>query len=202
MNNIKIKNFALKAKVLNFKSVEFMTDLEKKKVYINFVKLLNNHFKFTLFKKNLYQYLIGHCGFIAHYNLNDFYGEYFETASKFHFNVNGYKSPEHECSGNMNVSSANSNGELFYAIYEELNGSRRGLGEFFDHITSNPSWNDDYRDINDALKDAFHEYLEKFREEIRKAIKLNNQSVKKEVSKPKAPQKATPTNLFDFMGVA
>jgi len=201
MNNLKIKNFAIKAKVLDFKSVEFMTDLEKKKVYINFVKLLNNHFKFTLFKKNLYQYFIGHCGFIAHTNLNGFYGEYFETASTFHYNVNGYKTPLHECSGNMNVNSDLPNSELLYAIYAELNGSREGLGEFYDNINSNSSRNDDYQDIDNALKDAFFEYLEKFREEIRKAVKLNNQS--KKVSEPKeAPQKATPTNLFDFMGVA
>lgn len=181
-NFLKPKNFNIKAKSLSFESVKFMTDLDKKKIYINFVKLLNNHFKFTLFKKNLYEHFHQHCGFIAHYNLHGFYGEYFETAANFHFNVNGYKNPMHECGGNLNSKSTLSHGEQFYAIYEELNGSRDGLGEFYDQM-SNPSWNDDYRDLNDAIKDAFSEYMEVWREEIKKAVKAWDQFLKNDAIK-------------------
>lgn len=167
---LKQKNFKIKAKAIRFESVKFMTDLEKSKVYVAFVKLLNNHFKFTLFKKNLYYHFSTHCGFSAHNNLHGFYGEYFETAANYHFNVNGYSNPMNEYAGNLNVSSDLSHGELFYAIYEEINGARYGLGEFYDQLI-NPGWNDDYRDLNDAIKDAFSEYMEIWREDIKKAVK-------------------------------
>ncbi|MBW6487499.1 hypothetical protein [Sulfurimonas sp.] len=169
-NFLKPKNFNIKAKSLSFESVEFMTDLEKKKIYINFVKLLNNHFKRTLFKKNLYEHFHCHCGFIAHNNIHGFYGEYFETAANFHFNVNGYTNPMHECGGNLNSKSTLSHGEQFYAIYEELNGSRYSLGAFHNQICGNMNYGD-YRDLDDAIKDAFSEYMEIWREEIKKAIK-------------------------------
>ena len=176
-NFLKPKNFNIKAKSLSFESVKFMTDLDKKKIYVNFVKLLNNHFKFTLFKKNLYEHFHQHCGFIAHYNLHGFYGEYFETAANFHFNVNGYKNPMHECGGNLNSKSTLSHGEQFYAIYEELNGSRDGLGEFYDKIGSNMNYGGygDYADLDNAIKDAFSEYMEIWREEIKKAVKAWDQ---------------------------
>jgi len=179
---LKPKNFKIKPKVYKFESVRNMTDLEKSKIFVAFVKLLNNHFKFTLFKKNLYHHFTNHYGFIAHYNLHGFYGEYFETAAKFHFNVNDYKTPAHECSGNMNESSSLTNGEMFYSIYEELNGSRSGLGEFFDTITSNHNWGafSDYKDLDDAIKEAFSEYIEIWREEIRKAFKAYNEFLKDE----------------------
>jgi len=224
---LKIKNFKIKAKSFNFESVNFMTDLEKAKIYVAFVKLLNNHFKFTLFKKNLYNHFTSHCGFIAHYNMNGFYGEYFKTAAKFHFNVNEYSNPMSENSGNLNVKSTLSHGEQFYAIYAEINGSRSGLGEFYNQLTS-PSWNDDYEDLNNALRDAFSEYLEIWREEIKKAIKAKNKFSKEDEEKSKKPttsllsiqptldvkaveanteqvvslEVGTQMSLFDFMEVA
>lgn len=181
-NFLKSKNFNIKAKSLSFESVKYMTDLDKKKIYINFVKLLNNHFKRTLFKKDLYQHFTNHCGFIAHYNIHGFYGEYFETAANYHFNVNGYSNPMHECGGNLNSKSTLSHGEQFYAIYEELNGSRDGLGEFYNSIMSNQNWGaySDYRDLDNAIKEAFSEYMEIWREEIRKAVKAYSQFSKNE----------------------
>ncbi len=181
-NFLKPKNFKIKAKSLSFESVQYMTDLEKKKIYVNFVKLLNNHFKHTLFKKNLYEHFHLHCGFITHYNIHGFYGEYFETAAKFHFNVNNYSNPMHECGGNLNEKSMLSHGEQFYAIYEEINGSRNGLGEFYDSIMSNQNWGaySDYRDLDNAIKDAFSEYLETWREEIKKAVKAYDKFSKDE----------------------
>jgi len=192
-NFLKPKNFKIKAKSLHFKSVEFMTDLEKKKIYINFIKLLNNHFKRTLFKKNLYEHFHCHCGFIAHYNIDGFYGEYFETAAKYHFNVNGYSNPMSEYAGNLNQSSTLSNGEQFYAIYEEINSNRDGLGGFYDTIMSNQNWGacSDYKDLDDAIKNAFSEYLEIWREEIRKAVKAYDKFSKDEkVAELQAKQEA------------
>ncbi|WP_294963368.1 hypothetical protein [Sulfurimonas sp.] len=170
---LKPKNFKIKPQSLSFESVKFMTDLEKKKIYINFVKLLNNHFKRTLFKKNLYEHFHLHCGFIAHYDIHGFYGEYFETAASYHFNVNDYSNPMHECGGNLNQKSTLSHGEQFYAIYEEINGTRNGLGEFYDTLGGNMNYGaySDYSDLDDAIKNAFSEYMEIWRDEIKKAIK-------------------------------
>lgn len=181
-NFLKPRNFKIKAKSIAFESVENMTDLEKKKIYINFVKFLNNHFKYTLFKKNLYEHFHLHCGFIAHYNINGFYGEYFETAATFHYNVNEYKTPANEYSGNLNTKSALSHGELFYAIYEEINGTRYGLGKFYNSIMSNQNWGaySDLKDLDDAIKDVFNQYLEIWREEIRKSIKAYDKFLKDE----------------------
>lgn len=181
-NFLKPKNFKIKAQSLSFESVEFMTDLEKKKIYINFVKLLNNHFKNTLFKKNLYNHFNRSYGFIAHYNIHGFYGEYFKTAASYHFNVNDYSTPMSEYAGNLNNKSTLSHGEQFYAIYEELNGTRDGLGEFYDSIMSNQNWGvyGDYKDLDNAIKLAFSEYMELWREEIKKAVKAHNQFKKDE----------------------
>lgn len=188
---LKPKNFKIKAKSLSFESVRFMNDIEKKKVYINFVNFLNNHFKQTLFKKNLYQHFHLHCGFIAHYNIHGFYGEYFETAAKYHYNVNGFKNPMHECGGNLNRKSTLSHGEQFYAIYEEINGARDGLGDFFGTLCGNRNYGayGDYADLDNAIKDAFNEYMEIWREEIKKAVKAFEQFSKKEdIEKLKAKQ--------------
>lgn len=179
-NFLKPKNFDIKAKSFSFESVKYMTDLEKKKVYINFVKLLNNHFKHTLFKKNLYQHFTNHCGFIAHYNINGFYGEYFETAANFHFNVNGYSNAMSEYSGNLNKKSTLSHAEQFYTIYEEINGSNSGLGDFYDTIMSNQNWGacSDYKDLDDAIKEAFNEYMSIWVDEIKKAVKAHGEFLK------------------------
>lgn len=180
---LKVKNFNIKPKVIRFTSVKYMTDLEKAKIYINFVKYLNNHFKATLWKKNLYDHFHQHCGFIAHYNIHGFYGEYFETAANFHFNVNSFSNPMCECAGNLNKKSTLSHGEQFYAIYEELNkGGYDGLGGFYRTIINNRNYGGyaDYADLDKAIKDAFGEYMETWREEIEKAIKAHDQFLKKQ----------------------
>jgi len=189
---LKPKNFNIKPKVIRFESVKYMTDLEKAKIYINFVKFLNNHFKYTLWKKNLYNHFYQHCGFIAHYNIHGFYGEYFETAANFHFNVNGFENPMYECAGNLNQKSSLSHREQFYAIYEELNkGGYDGLGGFYNTIMNNRNYGGygDYADLDKAIKDAFSEYMEIWREQIKKAIKAHDQFLKKqEVAELKAKQ--------------
>ena len=83
-NFLKVQNFKLKVENFEFEDVKFMTSTQKSKIYKNFVSFLNNHFKPTRFKKDIYEHCHLHCGFIAHYNINGFYGEYFGTAARFH----------------------------------------------------------------------------------------------------------------------
>lgn len=192
-NFLKPKKFNIKAKNIRFESAKYLTDLEKKKIYINFVKFLNNHFSQSTFKKNLYEHFHLHCGFIAHYNIHGFYGEYFETAAKFHYNVNGVNHKIHECGGNLNCKSSYPQGELFYAIYEEMNGGRDGLGAFIDTLLNNRNYGGyaEYRDLDEAIKDAFNTYLEIWREEIKKAVKAYNEFSKdKKVKKLKENEEA------------
>lgn len=165
---LSVKEFKMKAKVLDFSSTKYMTDLEKKKIYINFVKFLNNHFKWSCFNKAIYKHLINSCGFIAHYNINEFYREYFETAKTFHFNVDR--------------TSTLSSGEQFYEIYEEMNGMRSGIGEFYKQIMSNQNLGaySDSADLDRAIKDALSEYKILWIQEIKKAIKVKEASTPKE----------------------
>lgn len=177
-NFLKPKKFNIKAKSIRFESVQFISDLEKAKVYVNFVSFLNNHFSYSTFKKNLYQHFHLHCGFIAHYNINGFYGEYFETAAKYHQIVNNVTPPQSEYCG-IDMRKPNiSDGEAFYAMYEEINGSRNGLGEFIDTLKNSRSG--DYSDLNTAIREAIYEYLEIWREKIREAVKAFDQFSKNE----------------------
>lgn len=173
-NFLKPKKFNIKPKVIRFTSTQFMTDLEKAKVYVNFVKFLNNHFSQATFQKNLYQHFHLHCGFIAHYNQHGFYGEYFETAAKFHYNVNGVNHKVHECGGNLNRKSTLSQGELFYAIYEEMNSNGHdGLGGFINTLLNNRNYGGyaEYRDLDDAIREAISDYKETWVGLIRNAIR-------------------------------
>lgn len=181
-NFLKPKKFNIKAKSIRFESVRFMSDLEKAKVYVNFVSFLNNHFSYTTFKKNLYQHFHLHCGFIAHCNINGFYGEYFETAAKYHQVVNNVTPPQSEYCG-IDMRKPNiSQGESFYAIYEEINGSRNGLGDFIDTLINNRNYGgySEYKDLDDAIREAISEYMEIWREKIREAIKAFDQFSKNE----------------------
>ncbi|MGJ0300956.1 hypothetical protein [Aliarcobacter cryaerophilus] len=71
-NFLKVQNFKLKVENFEFEDVKFMTSTQKSKIYKNFVSFLNNHFKPTSFKKDIYEHCHLHCGFIAHYNINGF----------------------------------------------------------------------------------------------------------------------------------
>ncbi len=178
---LKPKKFKIKATAQNFNS-DGMTDLEKAKIYKSFVSFLNNHFSRTTFKKNLYNHLHCHCGFIAHYSIDGFYGEYFLTGAKLNKLAFNKPLPQSEYIGYVKVSKDESVNESFYAVYEELNGSSDGLGSFYNTIVNNRNWggNSDYKDLDDALKNVFFEYMEIFREEIKKAIKAYHSFEKKE----------------------
>lgn len=185
---LKPKKFTIKPKGLEFRSVKWMTNLEKKKIYTSFIAFLNNHFKSSLFKKSLYEHFYCHCGFIAHYNIHGFYGEYFETAACYHYNVNGFENKISEYCGNLNVSSDSSHGEQFFSIYSELQQgimykrTYQGLGGFYRTIMDNQNWGGyaDFKDLDDAIKEAFNEYLSLWELEIEKAQKAYTAFVEKE----------------------
>jgi len=55
-----------------------MTAQKKEKVLRNWERFLSSGCSRTQFTKALYEHLIMHCSFIAHYNLQGFYSTYFE----------------------------------------------------------------------------------------------------------------------------
>jgi hypothetical protein len=58
------------------KDSEFMDAEQKRKVLTQWDRFVKGGFSFHLFTDNLYQHLILHCGFIAHYNRSGFYSTY------------------------------------------------------------------------------------------------------------------------------
>lgn len=61
------------------KSVQFMSAEEKNKVLVAWERFIESNFSSTKFTKLLYNHLIMHCSFIAHYNIGGFYSTYFEN---------------------------------------------------------------------------------------------------------------------------
>lgn len=165
---LKIKKLNLKCEELDFTDTQFMTKEEKLKIYKNFVSFLNNHFKESLFTKNLYTELTMHFGFIAHYNKNGFYSEYFESAAKFNkiaFGTN-VKDSEYSCIDTTEfqfngLASEEAIKSFMDMIYEILN--KGPLGIFVDHI----------KDMHgqDDLNVAFRKSMEQYMKEISKYLK-------------------------------
>jgi len=60
-----------------FRDAQFMPATEKKVVLRAWVRFLKSGLQFEQFAKSLYNHLIQHCGFIAHYNRDGFYTHYF-----------------------------------------------------------------------------------------------------------------------------
>ena len=153
---MKTTNFKLKAKEIDFDDTEFMNGLEKTKVLKDFVKFLNNHFKRTCFSKRLYNYLHLHCGFIAHYNIDGFYGEYFNAPMNFHRSASEYIG--------YAKASSKSKENLFVDMCMDLNSnSFDSTGGFKTTIEGNISYGN-YKDLNYAMKCVFDEYHEKINE--------------------------------------
>jgi len=201
------KPFKIKAVSKKFSSTKFMTDLEKAKIYKNFVSFCNNHFSHTTFKKNIYQHFSTHCGFIAHNNINGFYGEYFTKGAVLNAVAFGKSVPMSENIGFIRTSGI-SRKDAFYEIYEEMNNERVGLGEFYHTIMNNRNYGgySEYSDLDNAIKEVLFEYKQLFIDEIRKAIKIKSSKekivdkVEDEVQENKKPTKQM--SLFDFMEAA
>ena len=62
-----------------FTGGEFMSAREKELVLKAWVRFLKHGLRFADFTKRLYEHLIQHCSFIAHYNRSGFYRAYFES---------------------------------------------------------------------------------------------------------------------------
>ena len=60
------------------KATKFMSADEKEKVLRDWQRFIESDFSQARFTKALYNHLIQHCSFIAHYNQSGFYGTYFE----------------------------------------------------------------------------------------------------------------------------
>ena len=63
---------------MKMKSAKFMSADEKDKVLKDWTRFIESDFSQARFTKALYNHLIQHCSFIAHYNQQGFYGTYFE----------------------------------------------------------------------------------------------------------------------------
>ena len=61
------------------KDTKFMTANEKEVVLKQWERFLSSGLKWERFNKALYNHLIQHCSFIAHYNRDGFYSTYFES---------------------------------------------------------------------------------------------------------------------------
>jgi len=64
-----------------FKDVRFMTGEAKRRVLRQWVRFVKSGFDARHFTKSLYEHLIQHCSFIAHYNRSGFYAVYFVDPS-------------------------------------------------------------------------------------------------------------------------
>lgn len=62
-----------------FSNSKDMSADEKSTVYAAWIRFVNSGFKEVHFTKALYQHLILHCSFIAHYNRATFYDLYFRN---------------------------------------------------------------------------------------------------------------------------
>lgn len=66
----------------HFTDAQFMTAQDKRKVLRAWVLFVRSGFKFTHFTKALYNHLIQHCSFIAHYDCGGFWHTYFADPGK------------------------------------------------------------------------------------------------------------------------
>lgn len=62
-----------------FRNVQFMSAAQKTTTLRAWVRFLKSGLQFEHFTKALYNHLIQHCSFIAHYNRAGFYSHYFEA---------------------------------------------------------------------------------------------------------------------------
>lgn len=175
---MKTENFKIKAKELEFFDVNSMSKDDKNKVYKDFVKFLNNHFKRTAFSKNLYKYLHLKCNFIAHYNIDGFYGEYFGVPMAFHKKKSNYM-PTSEYIGFTRTNELKTVEDTFTDILRDIfTNSSDGLSLFFSNIFAN-NYNSDYSDLNRALKDVYDDYISCFYEVQNAAVEKKNKQENK-----------------------
>ena len=186
---LKQSSFKIEPEDIVFDDTEFMSGEEKMNVYKKFVRFANNHFNRSSFNKALYNHFHLHCGFIAHYNINGFYEEYFSAPHRYH--------DEKEVFGKEYASVS------FLRIYQdEVNpflmnnmfGSS-GLALFFSHFFEQNRYrlclfSRGYEDINSAIGRAVERYISLWMEEVSSAVeRYNNHKAKTEAEKEKREKK-------------
>lgn len=62
----------------DFQDTPYMSGVQKSRVLTAWVRFLKSGLQFSQFTKALYDHLIQHCSFIAHYSRTGFYSHYFE----------------------------------------------------------------------------------------------------------------------------
>jgi len=62
-----------------FTDAQYMTAKDKETVLKHWKKFIINSFQRKDFTKQLYNHLIQHCGYIAHFNMEGFYSVYFSS---------------------------------------------------------------------------------------------------------------------------
>jgi len=62
----------------DFRDTQYMSAVQKTKVLTAWIRFLKGGLQFNQFTRALYDHLIQHCSFIAHYSRSGFYGHYFE----------------------------------------------------------------------------------------------------------------------------
>jgi hypothetical protein len=65
-----------------FRDVRFLSAKEKAAILRGWVRFLKSGLRFACFSDRLYQHLIQHCSFIAHFNRLGFYECYFVTGAR------------------------------------------------------------------------------------------------------------------------
>lgn len=202
-----VKKFTIKAKKVNFTDVKFMSASEKTKVYNKWISFLNNHFSEKQFSKALYGHLYTNCGYIAHYNLFGFYGEYFEKGAILNKMAFGVNHTPNENSGIWTGSieflgkDALETKRAFYDVYDDLiNGHKyEGLKGFKQNWNGSgymgARFDGDYGDLNVAMRQALQEYVDTFEDLIDDAKeqlkKAEEQTRLKELKAQKERIKAT-----------
>lgn len=183
--HLKINNFSIKPDSLEFRDTEFMSASTKMKIYKQFISFINNHFKDTCFKKDLYEHLHSHCGFIAHYNINGFYAAYFAKAAIFHKVAYDHKIVNSEYMGifdskypfkGKNSIEAK---DALYEIKKEIDLASEGIGEFTSTILNNMNYGGYavYTDLDMAIKNALNEYITLFTNEVKLSIKVLSKEI-------------------------
>jgi hypothetical protein len=75
-----------------FRDVRFMSAAQKTTVLRAWIRFLKSGLRFDQFTKALYDHLIQHCSFIAHYNRAGFYSHYFEVGDSTAFFLSQFDS--------------------------------------------------------------------------------------------------------------
>lgn len=191
LNLLVIKDFKIKPEQnIVFEDVEFMSANEKMKVYKKWIQFLNTHFKQTQFTKHLYNHLYQHCGYIAHYNLNGFYGNYFGHGL--------HSTLENFDKNNLHAK------KIFYDVYRDLFKSR-GADTYLKGFVDN--WNGtnhmgvhyrgDYEDLNTAMRDILIEYYMQWEDLISTANSKLEQAKELKVIKEKKLQRQRLLSVID-----